>query len=354
MKIIYETINCKLCGSNNVIRFGRYKRIQRWFCKDCQHKFADNDALAGMRMPGNRVATAVGMYYEGRSLNVIPGLVFQQCGSYVTKASVYKWIKRISEISTIEDKNTRIEVGDTWIANESVIKISGQNYWLMDIIDSDTRFVLASEIFSGRSSSDIKIIMEIARDKANKSPKLVITDGWRGYLNGVELVYGSDVKHIQFISNNKENQSIIDENWYSTFKDRAKIMGRLRNRGHAQTILNGWLVHYNYFRLQDALHGRTPGDMAKANFKYQGWNDLVRRYKPRNNNIIYSQEPFASYNLRGLRSALSSEPLNDDFTANSPLVLSLLKGSDKVVLSRRKPNANRPTNILRKVMAEVK
>jgi transposase-like protein len=352
MKIIYESLNCKLCGSSNIIRFGCYRGIQRWLCKDCRHKFADNDALPGMRMPSNRVASAIGMYYEGRSLNVIPGLVFQQTNSYVTKASVHKWITRFSEIAVSEAKKTRVVVGDSWIANESVIRIGGQNYWLIDIIDSETRFLLATQISSGRSSGDIKTIMEIARAKASKSPRQVITDGWRGYLNGVELAYGADVKHIQSISGDKANFSLLDEYWYNTFKDRTKIMSRLRNKEHAQIILDGWLVHYNYFRLQDALHSRTPGDLAKADFKYHSWTDLVVRYKP-GNDVFNRPGPVALYNMRGLRSSLFNEPLKDAFTSNTPLLLSLPKGSDKVVLSKRKPKDNSTVNILRKVMSEV-
>ena len=30
---------CKYCQSPNVIRFGTYKGIQRYYCKDCKRKF---------------------------------------------------------------------------------------------------------------------------------------------------------------------------------------------------------------------------------------------------------------------------------------------------------------------------
>ena len=36
---------CKYCGGYNIVKFGHFKGIQRWWCKDCKRKFVDNDAL---------------------------------------------------------------------------------------------------------------------------------------------------------------------------------------------------------------------------------------------------------------------------------------------------------------------
>ncbi len=32
---------CKFCGSKKIVRYGHYRRIQRWWCKDCQCKFTE-------------------------------------------------------------------------------------------------------------------------------------------------------------------------------------------------------------------------------------------------------------------------------------------------------------------------
>ena len=34
--------------------------------------------------------------------------------------------------------------------------------------------------------------MERARDRAGKIPDKVLTDGWKGYMDGIELAYGAD------------------------------------------------------------------------------------------------------------------------------------------------------------------
>jgi len=44
-------MNCKYCGSPNVVKFGTFNGIQRYWCKDCKRKFADNKALLKMKTP---------------------------------------------------------------------------------------------------------------------------------------------------------------------------------------------------------------------------------------------------------------------------------------------------------------
>jgi transposase-like protein len=271
-------LTCKLCGSQNIIRFGHYRGIQRWWCKDCRRKFADNDALPDMRMPTDQVALAVGMYYEGRSLNVIPRLMYQLQHSLVTHTSVKKWVTLLSKMGVAEADKARVNAGDLWFGYEKSIKIGGRNYWTIDIIDTNTWFLLATRLSGSRSIDDIREIMEIARDRAGKVPEQVFTDRWKGYLDGIELAYGADVRDISTIRSGDRNVYLkLAESWQRTLKDRDKIINRLKNKENACLILNGWSVHYNYFRIHEALNGRTPGEAAKSNFQYRSWADLVHQ-----------------------------------------------------------------------------
>jgi transposase-like protein len=296
-----------------------------------------------MRTPFDQVASAIGMYYEGRSLNDIPRIMYQQRGSVVTSASVYKWVKRFSKIAVGEADKTKVNVGDTWLADEKAVKIGGKSYWLIDIIDADTRFLLATKLSHGRSIDDIKHVMEAARDKAGMVPKQVLTDGWKGYLDGIELAYGADVKHVRTIPfDNEIDSTRLAEYWHETLKDRSKLMCRLKNRDHAQLILDGWLVHYNYFRLQEALNGKTPAEVAKANFKYHSWLDLVYQSKSEASNVKV-QEPLTMVNIPKIRipsivrlvkgTSIANIANISDITSR-PLLVSVQPGSNEVILSR--------------------
>jgi len=45
-----HSVNCKYCQSENVIKYGKYKDVRRYFCKDCKRKFAGVDHLAGLQV----------------------------------------------------------------------------------------------------------------------------------------------------------------------------------------------------------------------------------------------------------------------------------------------------------------
>ncbi|HEY81763.1 MAG TPA: IS1 family transposase [Dehalococcoidia bacterium] len=71
MEMMLAFPRCKYCGSGHVVKFGTFRGVQRWWCKECQRKFVDNRALPGMKTPKEQVASALNMYYEGMSLNAI-------------------------------------------------------------------------------------------------------------------------------------------------------------------------------------------------------------------------------------------------------------------------------------------
>ena len=62
---------CKYCQSENVIKYGLYKDVQRYFCNDCKRKFVATDTIPKMQYPTHQISDALNMYYEGMSLNKI-------------------------------------------------------------------------------------------------------------------------------------------------------------------------------------------------------------------------------------------------------------------------------------------
>ena len=270
---------CKMCGSHNVIRYGSYHGIQRWWCKDCQRKFADNAALPDMKKPTNQVATAVGMFYEGRSLSTIPRIMYQLRYDIVTPTSVSNWITRFSEIAINEADKDKVDVGDTWIACDKSVKICGKCYWIIDIVDTATSFLLGTVLSSGRSIVDIKSLLDVARNRAGKIPKRVLTGKWVGYKESIERAYGSGVRY----KSDMPDSDLIDsskliEGWQRSIKSRCTIVRRLKNKERVRIVLGGWRVHYNYFRVHNMLYGKTPAEVANTKFKYISWMDLIHQY----------------------------------------------------------------------------
>lgn len=273
---------CKYCDSESVIKYGQVKGIQRYYCKDCGRKFVSTDTIPKMQTPTKVIADSLNMHYEGMSLNEIRRNFIQQDNNYVSKVTPYNWEKRFTKIAVKEADKYTPNVGNVWQSDETVIhnNFGGKKkrLWLIDIIDRDTRFMLATKLSRSRNKSDIALAMKEAKDKAGKSPKRIITDGWRGYVDGIELVFGADTEHVQstpFVDKSKSTN--IVERVQGTLKERTKVMRGLKTFESMRDFLKGWVIHYNYFRPHLSLNDRTPAEVAGIDFPYKNWKELIEK-----------------------------------------------------------------------------
>lgn len=276
MRTTYEDVVCKFCGSRRVRSYGRYKNVPRWWCNDCKRKFVDNDALPGMRTPIIQVTDALSMFYEGLSLNAIRRNLGQIYSNYPSDSTVYEWIVRFTKVAIGQAREFKAHVGDTWVADETVIKIDGQNTWFWDIIDDKTRFLLASHISLTRTTANARVLMELADQRTIKPAKItIITDKLQAYLDGIELVFGADAKHIPAKSLRASPGTQLIERFHGTLKARTKIMRGLKSRETAKMFTDGWLIQYNFFRPHEFLKGKTPAEKAGIKFPFKSWLDVV-------------------------------------------------------------------------------
>ncbi len=177
-------IKCPYCGGEGVSKYGKYKNVQRYWCKVCKRKFKADDTLFHMKTPANQVSSALNMYYEGMSIKAISRHLKQEYGNMPSTATIYEWIQKYTQYATDSIKNYPPKnVGDTWIADETVLEIDGQNMWLFDIIDDRTRYLLATRLTRSRTTRDAPMLIDKAIKTAGKPPKVVITDKLPSYLD---------------------------------------------------------------------------------------------------------------------------------------------------------------------------
>lgn len=276
-KLKTERLKCRYCGSDIVWKYGKNRSgVQRYKCPKCDKVFLDKDALPKMRVSVRQLGDVIGQYYGGMSLKELRRQFEQQHNESLSRSSFDRWLARFSKIATDEANKYHPKVGDTWLADECVLKIGGKNVWCWDIIDSDTRFLLATHLSLTRTTQDARELMDKAARTAGRVPKAVITDSLRAYIDGIELAFGSETKHIQsqpFAEADLSTNKI--ERWHSTLRTRMDIMRGLKSLKTAQTLLDGWLVHYNFFRPHESLENRTPAEAAGVKFSYKDWLDVI-------------------------------------------------------------------------------
>lgn len=272
---------CKHCQSKNTRKYGLVEGTQRYFCNDCRRKFSADDRLFRMKTPANQVSSALDMYYSGSSINDIRNHLEQQHGNRPSSKSVYGWIDKYSVEAIKQFEGYHPQVGDVWTADETVLKINGQNVWMYDIIDEETRFLLASRLALSRTTHDAEMLMKEAEKKAGKIPKAVITDKNNSYLDGIELAFGADSEHIQGKPFSGQDDTQRIERFHGTIKDRTKVMRGLKSTGSAIQFMDGFLVYYNYLRPHESLEGKTPAEAGKVDYPSKSWMDITRAVKPR-------------------------------------------------------------------------
>lgn len=217
------------------------------------------------------------MYYEGMSLMEIRRNLIQQHNDYISDATIYNWVRRFSKPVIMEANKYKPDVGGVWVADETMIELDGKNIWLWDIIDTKTRFLIASHMSYSRTTKDAQTLMKQAYDRTGKIPRIIYTDKLQAYLDGIELTFGADTKHRQGSPFDVDNNTNLIERMHGTIKSRTKVMRGLHTPESARLFLDGWLVHYNFFRPHMSLDDRTPASAAGIRFPFRNWKDVTEQ-----------------------------------------------------------------------------
>ena len=274
-----ELIACKWCGSADIMKRGIRKGVQNYICKACGRVFIAKDAPYHMQTPIEQIGASLNMYYDGLSLSDIARHLAETYNNPVNASTVYRWLIRYTFIAITILEPLQPKVSDTWIVDETVIKVGGHKLWFWDIIDEETRFLLASHLSKSRTTLDAATVMRRAWQRAGKAPRFIISDQFAAYIDGIELVFGADAKHIQAKGLTHEINTDIIERFHGTIKSRTKVLRGFKTMDTAEHILDGFLIHYNFFRPHMSLVDRTPAWVAGIKSPLANWTDVVRHNK---------------------------------------------------------------------------
>jgi putative transposase len=257
-----DPAKCKRCGSNNVVKFGQLKGVQRWLCKDCRYKFADNKAFPGMKIPAEQIAWVLCMYYEGIAFKEICRYLERTYNSYPSDSTVYGWIDKFTKMAIeVESQNTP-RTGEVWIAVSTSITIGEEDVRLWDILDAGSRFMLATHASRELTTEDAGIILAAAVKKAGKLPETILTDQadlYGAYLDWTIKRQNKDLT-VRKTFNNTEAEWL--ENYRSNLRARIIVTKRFKNLESARDVIQAWPLHYNYFRPHEITTNTTPAYRA--------------------------------------------------------------------------------------------
>jgi transposase-like protein len=236
--------------------------MQLWWCQNCQRKFTGNDAPPGMKISVEQVQSALSMYFKGVPLGSIRKQLKEEFDYYPSDSTIYRWIHQSTERVYEATRDHHPQVSNNWIAYESRILIGLKKYWVSDLIDVDTHFLLASRLSISRRIDDIRILIESAMQRAHKIPVKIITRNTSRFLKATEQIMGLDCEKVQIFHPDKNQEMKFSVYWHNILKGRSRITHTLKSLELVNLTLKGWMIDYNYYSNQKSLQSKSPAKAA--------------------------------------------------------------------------------------------
>ena len=264
---------CEYCNSSNVIKYTKREtkkgKVQVYECKDCERYFSINDGFRWKHFTPEIITSALDLYFKGISLRQISDHIQQFHNRKVSHSTVLRWIQHYMEM--IEDYVSQFkpELSGILHVDETAIFINGKKHWIWNVLDEDTRFLVASHISENRSKRDAKRVFNEVKEII-PNPKAIIVDGLRSYVVAHKKVFKDQNNLIRDVGIQGRINNNSVERLHGTFKHRTKTMRGIRSERNPKTIA----TYYNYLRGHSSLDGKTP-----SNLKLDGnkWMMLISK-----------------------------------------------------------------------------
>jgi len=173
-------LECSKCRSEDVIANGKRRiktgEISRYLCKTCGHRFVDRDGFLRRRSDPEKIALALDLYFRGLSLRKITDHFDQVHCLKVSPSTIYDWVTRYSAMAARWMNALQARTGERWHVDETVIRADGDPQYLWNVLDADSRFLMATHVSRLRGITDTRILLRKAKAATPDRPMEVFTD----------------------------------------------------------------------------------------------------------------------------------------------------------------------------------
>lgn len=276
---------CPNCDSKNIVKFGARKNKngvkQRYACKECSKTFV-LEPIKFIKGNAKLVTLTMDLYYKGLSLRDISDTIKQFYSLDVTHETVRRWIRTFTKLMDEYTAKLKPELSGKWHIDEQNIKVKGDWLWSWNVLDEDTRFLVANNVTKTRHQEDAKALL----DKTERlgKPKQILTDGLHAYRKAIKKQYGYDkhsrnynVEHIRVRTIRDHTHNNLIERYHNEFREWDKVKRGFKTEETAQEWNGGFKLFHNF--IKKGIDGLTPSERAKINLMLGNnrWMDLLKQ-----------------------------------------------------------------------------
>jgi putative transposase len=218
------------------------------------------------------------LYFKGISLRKIQDHLKQFEQTNVSFVAVYKWIKKYVALMEQYSKTLQPQLSGVWHADEMKLNVHGKWHWLWNIMDSDTRYILASHVAQGRGTTEARQAFKIAKGNSDpeSEPTFLISDKLPSYRAAVEHEFRNTV-HLAGVGIQGQVNNNRIERFHGTVRERNKVMRAIKKPD--TSIIEGQRIYYNYIRPHMGLNGKTPAEAAGIDLELNRnkWESLIKK-----------------------------------------------------------------------------
>ena len=277
---------CKFCDSPNITRKGVRKlkkgTFQQFRCRDCRRRFTHNLGFERKRATPEQITMAIGLLFSGLSSRNAATFI-RMTGADASHVTVQNWAREYAGLmDRFMDSITPL-VGEQWRTDEIYLKIRGNRRYLLDMLDSDTRYWLAVMVAEHKGNDDVEPMFKKAKELAGKVPSRLVSDGAANFAHAHRKQFASKnpgdkesvhERHIHMDGDMNNNQ--MESFNGNTVRQREKVTRGLKREDSA--TITGLMLYYNNVRPHQGLPGKTtPGEAA--GIKIEGankWKTMIQ------------------------------------------------------------------------------
>lgn len=228
-----------------------------------------------MRTPNGQLGVALSMFYEGLSLAEISQELGRAYNNPVNTSSVQRWVIKYTRQAIESLETIQVQASKTWLVDETVVKICGQDVWLWDVIDYDNRFLLASHLSGIRAASSVEKVIRRAFEKSDIAPRSILLNSRVVAPTRIARNFGTECLSLQSPALTANINSSRIKRIQVSLRPRITMIHKLKSLEMAELALNGFLIHYNFFRSSKTAKDKTPAVMAGVSSDYKSWLDVL-------------------------------------------------------------------------------
>ena len=286
----YKNLSCPNCNSKHIIKRGvRYTenrgKIQRYFCKDCKRRFIRDRGFYRMRNNSKKITLCLDLFFRGMSLRKIQEHLQAFYPSNSSHMTILRWIRKYCLMISKFTNNLKIKSGIELMSDEMEYSVKGKQSWFVDVMDTQSRYIVSSDFMWGRTIENLIGVMRRARQSTGNQILVITTDGLQGYPRVLKKTFGLK-SHWNHKSRIRHNVVIADERGFNhkierlhnNIRERTKVFRGFGSIGSAKAIMKGYEIFHNFIRKHQAINC-YPYELALPNLRLKSpnkWLELIK------------------------------------------------------------------------------